>query len=561
MPARNRDEVGLLSLAFNRMLGTIEQRSASLHSVNKELHDRRSQLQRQLEEQRMVEGQLSKNERFTQQIADSVPLLLYVQDLSTRRTTYVNRAVESILGHPAAQVVDFGLEVPRPDDRQVRDVRWRRLEKAADGDDPETEYQVRRADGAIRWLLSRDTILERDENGNPRLVLGVASDVTEERALQERLAQAQKMESIGRLAGGVAHDFNNLLTVIVGCADMVHGNLPTDSRDRLLIENVLKATEQATQLTHQLLAFARKQIIEPKILDVNSLVLDAEKILRSLLGDDIEFALLPRGQTWPVRADPSQMMQVLMNLAVNARDAMPDGGRLLIETANVQVTSDQLPEAPPGDYVSLAVSDTGEGLAPEVRERIFEPFFTTKQQGKGTGLGLSTCYGIVKQSDGFLQVDSELGEGTTFRIYLPRVSGDAAPLDSGREQERLPAGEETLLLVEDNTLVRVTAVELLRSQGYRVLEAAGGPDALRLAEEHDGGIDLLVTDVVMPQMSGKEVADRLVKAQPGLKVLFVSGYTPDTIVDRGELHEGIDFLQKPYTTDTLVRKVREVLDR
>ncbi len=385
----------------------------------------------------------------------------------------------------------------------------------------------------------------------------------EQKELQEKLVQAQKMESIGRLAGGVAHDFNNYLTVIVGALDLTMRGLPESSPLRPLLENAQLATGQASNLTRQLLAFARKQIIEPKLINPNRLVLDFEKMLSSVIGDDVELSVVPNENIWPIRADPNQMTQVLLNMATNARDAMPDGGNLCIEIDNVVLDEDFVSEHlefEPGEYVLLSISDTGQGVDEDARQHLFEPFFTTKERGKGTGLGLATCYGIVRQSGGQILVHSAPGQGTVFEIYLERALGEAEEPEESGKITPLPAGEETVLIVEDNDLVRMTAVELLEIHGYTVLEAASGAEALRLVEEHDGKIDLLLSDVVMPQMSGKVMADEIRRLHPYMKVLFVSGYAADDIARHGVLEAGIEFLQKPYTSEILMRRVRKMLD-
>lgn len=383
---------------------------------------------------------------------------------------------------------------------------------------------------------------------------------SEQEVLQEQLVQAQKMESIGRLAGGVAHDFNNLLTVIAGCTEMVQKELVPESPLQGQLENVRHAAAQAAELTSKLLVFARRQVSTPQVINLSSLLVDAERMLRSLIGDHIELAMIPRPDLWSVKADPNQMLQVLMNLGANARDAMPQGGTLTIETRNT-VLGEEYPGVPAGEYVLLQVSDTGEGLTEEVKANLFEPFFTTKDAGQGTGLGLATCYGIVRQSGGHIWVDSEPGQGTRFKIFLRRTTeSPAAPTVVGEVSKALPQGKETILVVEDSALVRATTVQLLRAQGYTLLEAAGGPDAIRLAADYDGVIDLLVADVVMPEMSGKEAAQKLQAARPGLKVLFMSGYTPDVVVEYGVLRGGTAFLQKPCTAENLARKVRAVLD-
>ncbi len=559
------DEIGYLTEAFNQMLETIEQRKTALRTANRELEATARELKHELVERRRVEAALRESQRFNQQIADSMPSMLYVQDLTERRLTYVNSEVENILGYTPEQVLAMGLRLFEglpPSDRTKLSGRLTRLAGAQEGEIVETEFRIQHADGDYRWLISRDTIFQRDGDGNARQILGVAQDITEQKRLQEQLLQAQKMESIGRLAGGVAHDFNNLLTVIVGSVDLLREQLPPDSSHRPLLDNVRRATTQASNLTHQLLAFARKQIIEPKVMSLETLILDAEKMLRSLLGDDVELVVLQGRDLWSIQADPSQMMQVLLNLAVNARDAMPGGGTLTLETRNVEVGDGYSPEHPvpsPGGYAMLSVSDTGEGMSEEAQAHLFEPFCTTKEVGKGTGLGLATCYGIIKQSGGHIRVESELGGGSLFHIYMPRASRPADTPTSAI-MTQLPSGQETILVVEDNGLVRATAVKLLRSHGYTVLEAASGPDALQLVESHRGEINLLLTDVVMPQMSGTEVAEKLRGCLPGLKTLYVSGYTADSIVRHGVLQSEIAFLQKPYTAETLTRKVRTVLD-
>ncbi len=370
---------------------------------------------------------------------------------------------------------------------------------------------------------------------------------------EEQLRQAQKMEAVGRLAGGVAHDFNNLLTIINGYGEIVLAGLPEGNPVRGLVAQMKQAGDRAASLTRQLLAFSRQQVIVPQILDLNGVVTDAAKLLRRLIGEDIELTTALDPALGRVKADPGQVEQVLMNLAVNARDAMPAGGTLTVETANV--------ERDGGRYVLLRVADTGCGMDAATKARVFEPFFTTKGPGKGTGLGLSVVHGVVQQAGGRIEVDSEPGRGTTFRVYLPleenavpRQKPAAVPVSS-------PGGTETLLLVEDEEAVRGLTRMTLEAGGYRVLEASHGAEALRLAERHAEPIHLLVTDVVMPGMSGRELADRLTASRPGLRVLYLSGYTDDAVVRNGVLEAGVAFLQKPFGVDALARKVREVLDR
>jgi PAS domain S-box-containing protein len=386
----------------------------------------------------------------------------------------------------------------------------------------------------------------------------------EREALQEQLRQSQKMEAIGKLAGGIAHDFNNLLTVISGNCQL--SLLELKERDPLRgnIEDIKKASEKAADLTQQLLAFSRRQIMEMKVLDLNDLLKNLDKMLRRVIGEDIELVTLLAEDLGKVKADPGQAEQVIMNLAVNARDAMPEGGKLTIETANVDLDDAYARNhvaVTPDHFVMISVSDTGVGMTPEVRDRVFEPFFTTKEKGKGTGLGLSTVYGIVKQSGGNICVYSGPGKGTTFKIYLPRVD---EPLEKLRERvggKEIPRGKETILIVEDEEEVRKLAVRVLERQGYKVFEASQGLDAFLIAEEYKGLIHLLVTDVVMPKMGGRELADRIAEICPEIKVLYMSGYTDNAIVYHGVLEEGMEFIQKPFTVEGLARKVREVLDR
>ncbi len=381
--------------------------------------------------------------------------------------------------------------------------------------------------------------------------------------LEEQLQQAQKMEAIGRLAGGLAHDFNNLLTVIAGYSQLLLDRLPPGDPICAYVSQIKKAGEGAASLTRQLLAFSRKQVLAPQVLDLNRVVANTNRMLTRLIGEDIELVTICRPDLGRVKADPGQIEQVMMNLAVNARDAMPQGGRITIETANVDLEgnySNQRLVVTPGAYAMLAVSDTGIGMSPEIQSRIFEPFFTTKEQGKGTGLGLATVYGIVKQSGGYIWVYSEPGKGTTFKIYLPRVQ-EVAPLAKKVEGNvRATAGSETILVVEDNEAVRRFVREILEAKGYTLLEAGGSEEALKLAESHPEPIHLFLTDVVMPRMNGPELAAHLAPLHPEVKVLYMSGYTDNAVVHHGILESGTHFLQKPFNPETLARSIREVLD-
>jgi len=387
-------------------------------------------------------------------------------------------------------------------------------------------------------------------------------DVTEQRRLQQQVLQSQKMEAVGRLAGGIAHDFNNLLTVITSYSDLLLEDLGKDDPKRDDVEQVRKAAEGAASLTRQLLAFSRQQVLAPRVVSLNAVVDSLQKILRRVIGEDVELATALAPDLGAVKADVGQLEQVLMNLTVNARDAMPTGGKLTIETANVEhdpAYARAREGAAVSRFVMLAVTDTGVGMDEATKARIFEPFFTTKEAGKGTGLGLATVYGIVNQSGGFIWVYSEPGNGTSFKIYLPRVDAPAEGVKAAGSVS-VPRGTETVLLVEDAAAVRAVAKQVLQRQGYTVLEAPHGEAALHLAQKHRGPIHLLLTDVVMPVLSGRRLAEQLAPLRPDMKVLYASGYTDDSVVRHGILESGTAYLQKPFTPDSLARKVREVLD-
>jgi signal transduction histidine kinase len=395
------------------------------------------------------------------------------------------------------------------------------------------------------------------------LLQNLEESLAELESTQDQLLQAQKMEAIGQLAGGIAHDFNNLLTAINGFAGLMQLSLSTDDPLWEMTEKILDSGQRAAGLIRQLLAFSRKQIIEPQVLILNSVVTDMEKMLRRLIGEDIQLETSLSLELWPVKVDPTQMGQIIVNLALNARDAMPTGGRLTIETANVTLDEAYAAghlEAQPGEYVRLAVSDTGHGIKKEVQSRIFEPFFTTKEAGQGSGLGLATVYGIVKQSSGDIQVYSEVNQGTTFKIYLPRTPEAVRPAPQPAEEQELPSGHETVLLVEDDEFVRSLSRRVLESRGYSVLEARRGVEALRLAAGYAGPIHLLLTDVVMPDMGGKALAEQITATRPEMKVVYMSGYTDNAIARHGVLEPGLPFLQKPFSPKQLARKVRAVLD-
>jgi signal transduction histidine kinase len=387
-------------------------------------------------------------------------------------------------------------------------------------------------------------------------------DIAERESLEKQLRQAQKMEAFGQLAGGVAHDFNNLMTVVTSyCELLLKGAIPPHEQ-RDVIREILKAGERAAALTRQLLAFSRKQLLQPIELDLNRLIRETEKMLLRLIGEDIDLtATLDPALAW-VKADPGQIEQVIMNLIVNARDAMPTGGHLTIETRNVELDQSYAqthPEVGPGNYVMLAVADSGRGMDDATKSRLFEPFFTTKEPGKGTGLGLATVHGIVKQSGGSIEVYSEAGRGTTFKVYLPRIKPVVSSGTSMPDPSLMPQGTETILLAEDEAEVRAAVRLVLATSGYTVLESQSVDDALRICRQHQGPIHLLMTDVVMPKMSGRQLAESVVALLPKIKVLYISGYTDDAVVRHGVLEAGMPFLQKPFTPMVLARKVREVL--
>jgi signal transduction histidine kinase/CheY-like chemotaxis protein len=389
-------------------------------------------------------------------------------------------------------------------------------------------------------------------------------DITARKHLEAQLRQSQKMETAGRLAGGVAHDFNNLLTAIMGYGELLAGSLDDQDPLRKHVDQIMKAGERAASLTRQLLAFSRKQVLQPKVFDLNNVIADVEKILRRLIGEDIELLTPSAPKLGAVMADPGQIEQVLLNLAVNARDAMPHGGKLIVETTNMVIDEEYVREhglsIPPGPYVMLSVSDTGCGMDKNTQTHIFEPFFTTKELGKGTGLGLSIVYGIVSQSGGGICVHSTPGAGSTFEVYLPQVLSPVADTEEKVQTTAAFIAEETILLVEDEEIVRKLVSNILQMRGYTVLEASNGDEALRVCERYTGAIHLMLTDVVMPRMSGRELAERLAQLRPEVKVLFMSGYTDDAILRLGISREGLNFIQKPFTPDALARRVRELLN-
>jgi two-component system, cell cycle sensor histidine kinase and response regulator CckA len=508
-------------------------------------------------------------ERFRLLVEGVQDHAIFTLDESGRVTTW-NIGAERMLGYTAAEVDGTSSEVFYTREDRERGYPARALDRAkAEGRHEEEGLRLRK-DASQFWANVVITAMGDQDSGLRGFGL-VIRDFTERRRAEEalrkteeQLRQAQKMEAVGRLAGGVAHDFNNLLSVILSYISMLLEALKPGDPIRADLEEVRTASERASRLTHQLLAFSRQQVLEPRILDLRQVLGGMENMLKRLLGEDVELTLLGRNGLGKVHADPGQIEQIVMNLAVNARDAMPNGGTLTIETADAELDAayaDQHLGVAPGSYVVVAVSDTGIGMNKATQAQIFEPFFTTKEKGKGTGLGLSTVFGIVKQSSGHIWVYSEPNKGTTFKVYLPAVQGDVDPTAATLPAPITLHGTETILLVEDEDQVRTIVRTILRRYGYNVIEAQNGGEAFLVCEKYTAKIDLLLTDVVMPRMSGRELAERLKPLRPRMKVLYVSGYTENSVVHHGVLDSGVAFLQKPITPEALARKVREVLER
>ena len=511
-------------------------------------------------ERKRAENALRESEERYRDLVENAHDIIYSHDLEGNYTS-INKAGEAITGYTVAEALQMSLKdtVEAEDYVKVLEMMKRKL-----AGESVTAYEIEIIAKDGRHIPLEVNTKYVYQNGVAVGVQGIARDVTERRNLEEQLRQSQKMEAIGQLAGGVAHDFNNLLTAINGYSSLALQRVDDDSSIKPYLEEVKKAGDRAANLTRQLLAFGRKQILQPLALDLNSVVSDMNKMLRRLIGEDIALTAKLAPDLRKIKADPGQVEQVLINLVVNARDAMPTGGSLTIETANVHLDRDYASRhvgIQPGRFVMLAVSDTGSGMDETTRARIFEPFFTTKEKGKGTGLGLSTVYGIVQQSGGSIWVYSEPNQGTSFKVYLPELQNDASANVVESTIDVIETGSETILLVEDEEVVRGLTTNILEGAGYHVIAAGGGAEAAKLCADRNAPIDLLLTDVVMPRTSGKEVADQLTKMQPGLKVLFMSGYTDEAIVHHGVLDANVEFIQKPFTPVALSRKIREVLDK
>jgi PAS domain S-box-containing protein len=509
-----------------------------------------------------IRRQLVEREELFRLISENAADMIALVDSGGHRL-YNSPAYAKILGYTVEELQNTPpTEQVHPDDRKL-------IEEAAQdafrgGVGRRIEYRMRHKDGTWRVLESTASPVVNAAGEVEKLVI-VNRDITARKRLEEQFRQAQKMEAVGQLSGGIAHDFNNLLGVIIGYGEILQEGLPSEHPLRHSADEILSAGRRAASLTRQLLAFSRQQVLDPRVLVLNTVVSDMESMLRRLIGENIDLTSSLDPELGAIKADPGQLEQVIMNLAVNARDAMPQGGKLIIETANTEMDESFVKRYPypvqPGPYVRLTVSDTGCGMDAKTRARIFEPFFTTKEKGQGTGLGLSMVYGVVKQSDGYIDVYSEPGMGTTFKIYLPRVDEAVAPGKAEPVSSTALRGTGTVLLVEDEGALRALTRSLLEMSGYTVLEAKSSAEALDVSQQHSGPIDLLLTDVVMPGISGRLLADQLIQLRPEIAVVYMSGYTGQTVGAHGILDPGSLFLQKPFTRDALAKRIREALDQ
>jgi PAS domain S-box-containing protein len=552
---------GLLSVSLPRDFARDEEEQSLFKDVANDiamaLHSIESEEKRKRAEQALLESEGHFRKLFEQSI-DAI----FIHQ-SSRIIDVNNRACE-MLGYSKNHLLTMAIEDLHPE--EDRPESRRKVDTAHRVESILFETQFTKADGTMVDVEVNSRIIDHER----KIIQGIARDITERKQaeetnkkLQTQLQQSQKLESIGRLAGGVAHDFNNILTVIIGNAELLSISLGKDNPLQGRVEEISKGGERAASLTRQLLAFSRRQMLQPQVLDLNSVIPNMDKMLRRLIGEDIDLETVLAPDLGSVEADPGQIEQVIMNLAVNARDAMPTGGKLTIETANVDLDKTYASKhiaVKPGPYVMMAISDTGTGMDEETRSNIFEPFFTTKEKGKGTGLGLSTVYGIVKQSGGNIWVYSEPEKGTTLKIYLPRVEKIAETAEKVKATAESLTGSETIMVAEDDKMVRDMARSILQQYGYSVLDAEDGESAIRLSEKYEGDVHLMLTDVVMPGMSGRVLAERLAGKRPKMKVLYMSGYTDNAIVHHGVLGKDMNFLQKPFTVEALVKKVREVLD-
>ncbi len=543
----------------------VAERTTQLSEANVNLKQTNEKVEREIEEHKLTEEALRREQIFSKSVIESLPGIFYLYTYPELKLILWNREHESLLGYGIGEI----------EGRHLTD--WHA---------PESKYAVLNAIENVMTMGRASieaSLLTRDGRSVPFILtgikfevqgqlylMGIGIDITERKRaegeaekLQAQLTQAQKMESVGRLAGGVAHDFNNMLGVILGYTEMAIGRVDPDEPLRADLKKIQGAAQRSADLTRQLLAFARKQTVFPKVIDLNDTIESMLKLLRRLIGEDIDLAWQPGKAVWSVKIDPAQIDQMLTNLCVNARDAIMDTGKLTIETGIASFDENFCAHHAgfvPGEYVLLAVSDTGCGIDEETQAHLFEPFFTTKEMGKGTGLGLATVYGVVKQNNGFISVYSEPGQGTTFKIYLPRHLAKTVPLPEKELDKPEERGRETVLLVEDELAILEMTTEMLERLGYTVLAAGTPGEAVRLAQEHPGYIDLLLTDVVMPEMNGRDLAKNLLSIYPHIRRLFMSGYTANIIAHHGVLDAGVHFIHKPFTRHDLAAKIREALE-
>ncbi len=523
----------------------------------------------------LLNSQIEAQRQRLNTIIANIPGVVWESRLETsesdRDFNFVSDYVEKMIGYTVEewlQEPNFWLRIMHPEDRDHAELEVRSL--IEDKGNAVQQYRWIAKDGNVVWVETQMALIT-DENGKTLSVRGISIDVSErkviEEALQkseEQLRQSQKLESVGRLAGGIAHDFNNMLTAINGYSDLILREIGDDDSLRKKVLEIKKAGERSSALTHQLLAFSRRQVLQPKLIDLNRVVTDMNQLLLRLIGEDLQLNIELDEKPTCVEADPGQLSQVIMNLVVNARDAMPQGGELTVKTERILFENEpvaQFATKRKGLFVMLSVIDKGTGIEEKILEQIFEPFFTTKQVGVGTGLGLSTVYGIVKQSGGYIWVNSKLGEGSEFKVYLPYVEAERQDKKEKKRLEQFPYGSETILLVEDEEMVRDLTRRILELCGYTVIEARNGVEALKICEETSESIALLMTDVVMPQMNGRELSEKINALKPHIKTLFTSGYMNDRVMRHGVSDDALNFIQKPFAPDVLARKIRELLDK
>jgi len=552
-----------LRLRAGSMEAEIYRRAQEIQDANRQLRELQAGLEERVRERtaelKSANARLGESEARYRLLFRSSPHPMWVYDRETLGFLAVNEAAVRLYGYTEDEFLAMTLR----DLRSGEDAPAAPKAPPPDLEDAmlPREWRHRCKDGTLIMVEVASHPLHFDDRS---AFLVLATDVTRRKELELQLRQAQKMEAIGLLAGGVAHDFNNLLTAIIGYASLLRPRLAGNPEALSDADEILHAADRAAGLTRQLLAFSRQQVLAPRVVDLNGILSEMDKLIRRLIGEDIDVRSAPAADLGRVRVDPGQIEQVLMNLVVNARDAMPEGGKLTVETANVDLDASyarSCVDLAPGKYVMVAVSDTGCGMDAETQARIFEPFFTTKETGRGTGLGLSTVHGIIKQSEGHIEVYSEPGNGTTFKVYLPRVDAAAEAPHAPPADVRHRAGGETVLLVEDEAIIRRVVVQSLELEGFRVIAVEDGARALSICQDKTQRLDLLITDVVMPLMSGPQLVQRAAQLRPGLPLLYISGYTDHALIHHGQREAGTDFLQKPFTPESLARKVRDILDR